>query len=367
LPLSILKRMANDGATVTAGGKMLISGRCISLAAATYFFALTPLLLAQTVPAAILQVDIDNYVAYVNDTADVANLATDTNLTTSPAAAKTFATLLGIADIVAVNGKPARGTWIVKGTWINLTPDAAPGQAVADATRTFIIESVWEIQQTDGRPTGTIIGAGLAFGPPQPGAPLALLATAGGATAITGGTGAFLGARGQAGFSAINIGGRVARTSSVNEDPSRRRALGGGARTWLLHLIPMSLPEVVSDQTRPVVLHSSDFSRVTSASPARAGETLTLTVSGLGPTRPGVDPGESFPPFPENGLQEVNSSVDVSVNGGAAEVVNKIGWPGRANTYRIDVRVPEGTSAGSAAVRITAGYVRGSEFNIPVR
>jgi uncharacterized protein (TIGR03437 family) len=36
---------------------------------------------------------------------------------------------------------------------------------------------------------------------------------------------------------------------------------------------------------------ASDFTRVTAAKPARSGETLTLLASGLGPTRPGVDPG----------------------------------------------------------------------------
>ena len=338
----------------------------LRLVAAAYIAALAPVSLAQTAPAAILQIDIDNYAAYVNDTTDFSKLSSDANATTSTIGGKTFSTLIGMADIVAVNGKPAKGTWTVKGTWINQTPDAGPGQAIADTTRRFMIESAWEIQQADGRPIGTIIGAGLAFGPPQPGAPQALLPTAAGATAITGGTGAFLGARGQAGFSAISAvnGGRVASTS---EDPANRRARGPGARTWLLHLIPMFVPEVVSDQPGPVVFHSSDFSRVTSASPARAGEALTLAVSGLGPTRPGVDPGEPFPPSPEKPLQEVNSPVEASVNGKAAEVINKIGWPNTTNTYRVDIRVPEGTPPGVAGLRITAAYVPGTEVKVPVK
>jgi hypothetical protein len=44
--------------------------------------------------------------------------------------------------------------------------------------------------------------------------------------AITGGTGAFLGARGQMGFAAILTPPRAA---SVTEDPSQRRLHGGGA------------------------------------------------------------------------------------------------------------------------------------------
>ncbi len=339
----------------------------LTLVVAAYFAALARASLAQTAPAAILRIDIDNYTAYVNDTADFSKLSSDANATTSAIGGKTFATLLGVADIVAVNGRPAKGTWTIRGTWINQTPDAGPGQAIADTSRTFMIESAWEIQQADGRPIGTIIGSGLAFGPPQPGAPQALLPTAAGATAITGGTGAFLGARGQAGFSAMNVGGRVARTASTAEDPANRRARGGGARTWLLHLIPIFVPEVVADQTGPVVFHSADFSRVNAASPARAGELLTVAVSGLGPTRPGVDPGEPFPPFPEKPIQEVNSPVEALVNGSAAQVINKVGWPNTTNVYRVDIRLPDGIAAGVATIRITAAYVPGAEVKIAVK
>src|SRR3982074_2458019 len=87
---------------------------------------------AQSLSGSTLQIDIENYTAYVQDLSDASKLASDPNATTSPAAAKTFATLVGIADIVAVNGQPAKGTWIVRGTWVNLSPDAQPGNAIAD-------------------------------------------------------------------------------------------------------------------------------------------------------------------------------------------------------------------------------------------
>src|SRR5438128_10365809 len=96
---------------------------------------------AQASPPSILQIDIENYTAYVNDVSDSSKLASDPNATASTAAAKTFATLVGVADIVAVNGKPAKGTWTVRGIWVNLTPDAQPGAAIADTTRTFMIDS----------------------------------------------------------------------------------------------------------------------------------------------------------------------------------------------------------------------------------
>lgn len=108
----------------------------------------------------------------------------------------------------------------------------------------------------------------------------------------------------------------------------------------------------------------ADFSQVTAAKPARAGELLILSAANLGPTRPGLDPGQVFPLSP---LQEVNSPVDVMVNGQAAEVVNKIGWPGLENVYRMDFRVPEGTVSGIATLRLTAAWITASEVKIAIQ
>jgi hypothetical protein len=331
--------------------------------AVSYVAALCGSGAAQSVPASILQIDIDNYTAYVNDVGDLSKLASDPNATTSTAAAKTFATLVGVADIVAVNGRPAKGTWTVRGTWVNLSPDAQPGNAIADTTRPLMIDSSWEIQQADGTPIGTIIGAGPAQGPPQPGAPSALLPTAAGATAITGGTGAFLGIRGQAGFSRFNVDGRVARVASASEDPASRRTRTSGARTWLLDLIPMSTPNVLTTATGPAVFHA-DFSPVTFTRPAKAGETLILMAADLGPTRPSVDRGAAFPLQP---LVEVNSPVEVTVGGKPARVTNQIGWPTLTNVYRVDIIVPDGIAAGMAGIQITSAFISGSEVKMPIQ
>jgi uncharacterized protein (TIGR03437 family) len=111
------------------------------------------------------------------------------------------------------------------------------------------------------------------------------------------------------------------------------------------------------------VLHS-DFSPVTQASPARAGEVLILRVSGLGPTKPGLAAGESFP---SNPLQEVNAPVEVTVNGSQAEVLVKVGWPGTRDVYRVDFRMPFGASSGTVAVQLAAAWINGPTISIFVR
>jgi uncharacterized protein (TIGR03437 family) len=149
----------------------------------------------------------------------------------------------------------------------------------------------------------------------------------------------------------------------MQEDPANRRTHGGGSGRFIVYLIPLSRPEIASAASGPAVFHA-DFSPVTSATPARAGETLILMATGLGPTRPGIVPGA---PFPESPLQEVNSPVNVTVNGRPADVLNKIGWPGTTDTYRVDIQVPDGTATGMATVRLTAAFIPGREVSIPIR
>jgi len=121
--------------------------------------------------------------------------------------------------------------------------------------------------------------------------------------------------------------------------------------------MPMARPTVVS------VFHA-DFTPVSASSPARAGETLILSATGLGPTRPGVDPEQ---PFPASPLQEVNSPLDVTVNGQAAVIVNKVGWPGTTGAYRVDLRIPDGTASGTATIQISAAFIDGPPAQVPVR
>src|SRR5260370_42708086 len=53
----------------------------------------------------------------------------------------------------------------------------------------------------------------------------------------------------------------------ATEDPSRRRINGGLNLQILLHMVPMSWPEIVSTPNGPAITHSNDFSLVTTANP----------------------------------------------------------------------------------------------------
>jgi hypothetical protein len=173
--------------------------------------------LAQVAPPTILKIDTDIGVRYVYDTADLSTFATvPTPLTQIR---PTFATQVLLADIVAVNGRPAKGIFVTRQTILNLTTDPTAGQAIADVVRMNVVERILEILQPDGTPIGSLMMLGFDGGTPPPGAPL----IAGGSNyAITGGTGAFLGVRGQ-----LNGAGTPSnRNASVREDPAKRRVNG---------------------------------------------------------------------------------------------------------------------------------------------
>jgi hypothetical protein len=317
--------------------------------------------LAQLAPSITLQVDVEAFVVYTYDVTDSSKFATDQSRTTSSlglqqGGLRTFTPFIGIADIITVNDTPAKGTWVTRGIVLNLQTRALPGQAIADTIRTNMTDQAFEILQADGTPIGTIMASEVGFGAPPPGAPLT---SVGNNKTITGGTGAFLGVRGQIGLSQT-AGIRIA---SVSEDPANRRMHGGGTSRHLIQLIPSSRPEIVSTATGPAIFHA-DFSPVTAAKPASTGEVLIVRATGLGPTRPGVDSGR---PFPSDALHEVNSPIAVFVNGQQAEVSAAIGWPGLVDTYRVDFRVPDGTTAGMAGIQLSVAWITGASVSIPIQ
>jgi len=316
--------------------------------------------IAQVAPATIPKIDTENFTIYLNDETDFAKLATNPELT-KPKPYANFGTIIILADIVAVNGRPARGTHLCRGLNVKMSLTPTPGQAIGDvAGHPFFLylDCVETILWPDGTLIGSIVFRGLENTDPSPGAPLEQPV---GSLVVTGGSGAFLGVRGQSGV----LAGGASRSASITEDPSKRRIFGRGqGPTLILHIVPMLRPEFVMTASGNAVVHSSDFNFVTLSQPAKAGEILTLFASGLGPTRPGVDPGSPFTATP---LQIVNSPVELTVNGKPAEVLYAGGYPGAVDRYQVNFKVPEGTAAGLATIQLTAAWITGPGVTIAVQ
>ena len=328
----------------------------------------------QTPPSTTLVIDLQNVVEYQDDAGNPAKFATDPNR--APSA--TFINLgVGtvIADIVAVNGKPAKGIYVARSRGILASAAPKAGGAIADLTRTSLREQVFEILTGDGIPIGTIMSVGFNGGPAPPGARrfgvegTDFIGVTGamaekGNFAIAGGTGAFLGARGQVVQRGESFESIPPRQAPMTEDPANRRINGGGTLRLFLHVIPMSVPEIVSTAAGPAVTHSSDFSVVTISRPAIAGEVLSLFATGLGPVQPAVDSGQ---PFPASPLAAVNSPVDITVNGKSAEVLAAVGFPGKVDGYQVNFRLPPDTPKGMANIQLSAAWIAGAPVTINVQ
>jgi hypothetical protein len=337
------------------GRMLLMKSTAIGISLVTLVFS--GLANGQTPPVSVFTVDVDG-TGYSLDETDRSKVAKDVSVSAATPVAN-FNQFVTLGDVVEINGRRAKGVFVGSGITLLLRPEPAPGQAIADVMRGSFSHYYLELLQEDGTPVGTLIADGFFGGPAPPGSPRI---AANSNLTITGGTGAFLGARGQLTFTTRPTRPivRTPTETSVREDPALRRVHppSRGDRLLII-LIPLKAPEIHA------VFHG-DFSPVTTASPAHPGEVLIAAATGLGPTRPGVDPGSPFPTFPDAPPEQVNSPIEVTAGGKPADVVNKIGWPRTKDMYRIDFRVPE-YAAGDISVQVTAAWITGPEFRIPVR
>ena len=325
--------------------------------AACLTFAAFPWLgYAQTGPPVVVQIDLENIVSYLEDTADVTKFATIAGLTT-PAAARTFEKIVTIGDVVAVNGTPAKGTLILNPRSLTMKPNPALGTAIGDATRNNTCGGSLEILWPDGTQIGTIMIADLGGGSAPPGSPTG--ATQGN-FALIGGSGAFMGIRGQGGGT---VASPAVRQASMTEDPASRRINGGGKMSLVFQLLPGQRPRVIEMANGPAIVHASNSQPVSAANPAHAGETLTLFATGLGPVRAAIDPGQ---PFPASPLAVANSPVGVKVNGTDTNVLYAGGYPGAVDGYQVNFTLPSGIGPGTINLELSAAWVPGDGVKLPV-
>ena len=97
---------------------------------------------------------------------------------------------------------------------------------------------------------------------------------------------------------------------------------------------------------------------------AKAGETLSLFANGLGPTRPGVDPGAAFPSAPP---AVVDSPVEVLVNGTPGTVLFAGGYPGTSNSYQVNFTLPPDIPPRATSIQLRVAWIAGPEVKIPIR
>ncbi len=314
---------------------------------------LPSLLLAQAVSDAMLTLDLENVVWYYNEGTDPSKLLTSSAVTPLPStfvyAEKTY---LLLGDVTALNGSPAKGTFVARGMALNFSTALSPQpqRPIADIGRNQIFDFLIEFLDPSGAQVGTLAGLGFGAGGAPPGTPPG---SAAGNFVVVGGSGAYSGVRGQgATVSASNL-----RIASAVEDPAYRRINGGGKWRIGVTLNALTQPEITA-------VYHADFTPVAPASPAQAGETIILAVKGAGPTRPVLEPGKVFPNEP---FAQMTSPVDAIANGSPAVVLNRVGWPGTRDVYRIDVALPGGLAPGAATFGLSVAWIPAAEIQLPIK
>jgi len=301
----------------------------------------------------ILNVKASQFVYYTEDVADAAQWSASAGPVTRKAVGN-FARHLFICDIVDVNGTPVKGTVVGRVQSTSLRPAPTGMTGVADISRNNLSEFQMEILQEDGTEVGSLVLTGFGGVTPGVGSPVGGLV---GSFAVTGGTGSFVGARGQGA-----VVDYAPRNTSFTENPVQRRVHpGAGAWSILIRLIPYERPEVMTLAGGAAAVFHADFTPVTAQNPALAGEQLIASVTGLGAVKPALDAGTPFPESEGGALHVVNAPVTVTVDGKQARVLNKVGWPRLVNVYRVDFEMPAGIGPGMVGVELSAAWIRGPE------
>lgn len=309
--------------------------------------------------ATVWELIIEDSVAYVVD-APFDEFGSTTELT--PSGPRPGATVFAVGDVRSIDGVPVKGLYSNRPAPLFTTPNPGPetGPTIADVSRAAQIDHAFEILTDDGTPIGGFFAMGYALGrPPAPGSPPGSVA---GNMAIVGGTGSFVGVKGT-----LTTGSPVdnlpeIRFASIRESTAVRRLNGGGTTRFIVHLIPSYSPDVVYlTDNLPAVFHSTDQRLVTADDPALPGEILTMLVRNLGPTDPGVAPGE---PFTRNPVNVITSPLSVKIDGELLQVTFAGGEPGAIGIYEVEFQMPDTVPAGRANVQVFSAFIGGTPFSI---
>ncbi|HTC89345.1 MAG TPA: putative Ig domain-containing protein [Bryobacteraceae bacterium] len=122
-------------------------------------------------------------------------------------------------------------------------------------------------------------------------------------------------------------------------------------------------PPDVQNGAHIIAQHSADFSLVSSANPAKAGEYLVMYLVGMGPTNPSVPSGAATPNSP---LSPVVNQPTVTVASQPATVAFAGLTPAFVGLYQINFQVPTGASSGELEVDVTQNGVAANQTLLPV-
>jgi len=112
------------------------------------------------------------------------------------------------------------------------------------------------------------------------------------------------------------------------------------------------------------ILHA-DYTLVSNTSPAKAGETVLIFLTGLGAVSPAVTAGAPAPSSPP--LAQVTNVPDVYIGGQLATVVFAGLAPGLGGLYQLNVTIPSGAGTGAVSLEISCVDSDNNQATIPLK
>ncbi len=112
------------------------------------------------------------------------------------------------------------------------------------------------------------------------------------------------------------------------------------------------------------ILHA-DYSRVTASSPAKAGETVQVFLTGLGPVSPTVAAGAPAPS--SSPLAQVTNQPAAYIGGQQATITFAGLAPGLGGLYQLNVTIPSGLTSGSNTLEIQSIDSDNLQVLIPIQ
>jgi uncharacterized protein (TIGR03437 family) len=130
-------------------------------------------------------------------------------------------------------------------------------------------------------------------------------------------------------------------------------ANGGYTTPQPLQFVPVA-PGVASFPDGHVIAQHSDYSLVSSTSPAKPGDALTIYLAGMGATSVPVATGD---PAPSSPLASASTAATVLVDGQPANILFAGLTPQAVGLYQINFLVPSGIHSGDVALEVSQGSV----------
>jgi len=122
-------------------------------------------------------------------------------------------------------------------------------------------------------------------------------------------------------------------------------------------------PGVAAYADGTIIAQHTDFTLVSSSSPAHPGEALIMYLAGMGPTTSPVASGAAAP---SNPAASAKVQPTVQVGGQNAQILYAGLTPGGVGLYQIDFVVPASANAGNLDVEVTQGGVNSNIAKLPV-